>query len=94
MSGATSWSMVLPRGIGPGLRPSRIEIRFSSAAICCSMAGIAAAACWYCDRICETSVCDTMPALKRRSKMRAVSPKFAAVACAISRWRSNARSVM
>ena len=39
ISGATSWSIVLPRGIGPGLRPSRIEIRFSCAAICCSMRG-------------------------------------------------------
>ena len=86
--------MVFPRGIGPGLRPSRIEIRFSCAAICAWKDGIAASACWYCERICTTSVCDTMPALKRRSKMRAVSPKFAAVALAISSWRSSARSPM
>ncbi len=69
-------------------------MRFSSTAICCSRAGIAASASICCDLICETSDIDTIPDRKRRSKIRAVSAKFAAVATAISRWRSNPRSAM
>ena len=53
--------------------PSRTAIRFSCAAICCSSAGIAASACWYCDWTCATSTCDTTPPLKRSSKIRCVS---------------------
>ena len=69
-------------------------MRFSTTAICCSRAGIAASACMCCDLTCETSDIDTIPGWNRRSKIRAVSPKFAAVATAISRWRSNPRSAM
>ena len=69
---ATSSSMLLPRGIGYGLRPCSTAIRFSCAAMRCSSEGMAASACWYCDWTCSSSSFETTPPLCRSSKMRSV----------------------
>ena len=55
--------MVLPRGIGPGLRPSRIDSAFSVIAICLRTFGISAAAVSYRDWAWATFISETWPYL-------------------------------
>ena len=83
----------LPRGIGPGLRPSSTDSAFSVCAICDSINGICTAAVSYCDCTCETCICDTWPYLNCSWNRRTDSPYAPSVRLATASCSSRPRSV-
>ena len=59
----------LPRAMRPGFLPSSTDSAFSVCTICCSIAGICAAAVCDCDLACATFICEAMPYLNCSSNI-------------------------
>ena len=82
----------MPRATAPGLRPRRIESRFSVSAICFSSSGTAATAASYCRCAWARSSSLATPRSYRLFTMRSDSARVSRVRTAIPRSWSRARN--